>query len=176
MQNNPEPADEVLRMFDASDIEVEPRSRRWLWDHPDHGLRHATGEVWVINSKDEILCSKRSSSLKGNPGKWQPIFGGKIPVGSTFRETAIRELAEETGITADESKLFLVEEGRRTAKFIYPHDLDVEDFHSPDGEVTEVRWMKFDDYLNEERENPETWCNNIKPHQEKVIRKWLASR
>jgi len=171
---NPEPPDELLRLFDKNGDEVEPHTRQWIWDHPEYETYHAVGLVWVINMQGQILCSKRSEHLKGSPGKWQSVFGGKVPVGATCHETAIRELEEEAGIKADPEKLFLFEETPRAAKYIYPFDGTVADVHFNDGEIVDVRWMTLDEYHEEEKLHPELWCNLIKPHQEKVIREWIA--
>ncbi len=58
--SNIEPSDELLECFD------------------DEGLWHGIASVWLFNSKGEILCSKRSDVLSGNPGKWQTCFGGHV--------------------------------------------------------------------------------------------------
>jgi 8-oxo-dGTP pyrophosphatase MutT (NUDIX family) len=171
----PEPPDELMRLFDENDNEVEPQTRQWIWDNQSN-LRHAIGSVWIVNSKGQILCSKRSTALRGNPGKWETYFGGKVPVGSTCRETAIRELEEEAGIIIDPEKLLPIEEGKRISRFLYFYDCDESTFHSPDGEVTEARWLTIEDYHKEEQEHPEWWCNGIKPQQEKEIRELIGLR
>lgn len=173
---NPEPPDEVLRLFDAQGNEVEPRSRQWIWDHPEYETFHAIGAVWVVNRSGKILCSKRSENLKGSPGKWQPRFGGKVPVGSTCRETAIRELEEEVGIKPDLEKMVPIEETSRRAMYLYPFDGASDDLRFPDGEITAVRWQSIDEYREEERMHPEDWCCNLKPEHEIAIRQWLAKR
>lgn len=81
---NPEPPDELLRQFDKDGNEIEPRTRQWIWDHPEYEPYHAVGTIWLINQLGQICFSKRSEHLKGSPGKWQTMFGGKVPVGSTF--------------------------------------------------------------------------------------------
>ncbi len=171
----PEPPEELLRQFDKDGNEVEPRTRQWMWDHPDYEPYHATGTIWLINSHGQILFSKRSELLKGSPGKWQTMFGGKVSAGSTCRETAIRELEEEAGIVPDSEKLFLVEESPRFARYIYPFDGDVSDLCFHDGEVTAARWMSLEEYQQEVQEHPEEWCNPIKPHQEIMIKKWIVT-
>lgn len=174
MPANPEPPDELMRLFDEHDNEVEPRTRQWIWDNKP-GLFHAVGTVWIMNTKGELLCSRRSEKMKGNPGKWQTYFGGKVPVGSTPRETAIRELAEEADIIVDPVQLFPIEEGKRISRFLYLQDLDAQKFHSPDGEVTDVRWMTLEEFRLNEKEQPESWCNGVNPHQEAAIRAWMES-
>jgi 8-oxo-dGTP pyrophosphatase MutT (NUDIX family) len=171
---NPEPPEELLRQFDKDGNEIEPRTRQWMWDHPEYEPYHAVGTIWLINGLGQICFSKRSEHLKGSPGKWQTMFGGKVPVGSTGRETAIRELEEEAGIIPDPTRLFLVEETKRAARYIYPFGGSADDLHFDDGEIVAIRWMTLDEYQAEEKAHPELWCNPIKPHQEIVIREWMT--
>lgn len=175
MNKNPEPPDELLRQFDKEGTEIEPRTRQWMWEHPEYDPYHAVGTIWLINGLGQICFSKRSEHLKGSPGKWQTMFGGKVPVGSTYRETAIRELEEEAGIIPDPERLFLVEETKRAARYIYPFDGSTSDLHFNDGEIVEVWWMTLDEYHAEEQAHPDDWCNLIKPNQEAVIREWIAN-
>lgn len=171
---NPEPLDELLRQFDKEGNEIEPRTRQWMLDHPEYDPYHAVGTVWLINKLGQICFSKRSEHLIGSPGKWQTMFGGKVPVGSTGRETAIRELEEEAGVVADPDQLFLIEETKRATRYIYPFDGAASEIHFDDGEIVEIHWMTLDEYHVEEKAHPELWCNLIKPHQETVIHEWIA--
>ena len=171
--NIPEPPEELLRCFDENNVEVEPRTRQWLKDNPNT-LRCGVGTVWVINSRSEILCSKRAATLHGNPNKWQTYFGGKMPVGSTPKETAIRELAEEIGIEAASDDLFTVKEGLRVGRYIIRHDADAASCKFPDGEIVEVRWMKLEDIIHEQNDRLDEWCNALDPDQEAAIRRWMS--
>jgi len=169
--NVPEPPEELLRCFDENNVEVEPRTRQWLKDNPNT-LRCGVGTVWIINSRGEILCSKRSPTLHGNPNKWQTYFGGKMPVGSTPKETAIRELAEEIGIEVAPDGLFTVKESHRVGRYMIRRDGEADSFKFPDGEITEVRWMGLDDIIREQRDHLDDWCNAINAEQEESIRRW----
>jgi isopentenyldiphosphate isomerase len=176
LKNNPEPSDELLRCFDEAEKEIEPRTRQWLWDHPNVGSLHGIGSVWIINPRGEVLCSKRSENLKSNPGRWQTYFGGKVPVGETPKQTAIRELSEEIDIKASENNLFSVKETQRIGRYVYPHDADATSFGFPDGEITEVKWMTFEKIKESEKKQPELWCNLIAPEYEDTLLKLLGSK
>ena len=172
----PEPPEELLRCFDAQNNEVEPRTRKWLKDNSDSDYRHyynGVGSVWVINTRGEILCSKRSATLYGNPGKWQTYFGGKVPVGSTPKETAVREMGEEVGMYPDTSDLFVVQEDKRIGRYIYAHDDDISALVFPDGEIVAARWLRLDVCREESRLKPDEWCNGINDVQEERIRQWM---
>ena len=53
----------------------------------------------LLDDEGRCLVLKRSMSSKGNPGKWD-FPGGKADPGESFDESLLREIAEETGLTA----------------------------------------------------------------------------
>ena len=67
---------------------------------------HLATEVWVINSKKQILIQKRSDKCEILPSMWA-LTTGRVVSGETTRQGCIRELREELGINAseDEGKL-----------------------------------------------------------------------
>ncbi len=58
-----------------------------------------------INSEGHILLGRKKRGF--GVTKWNG-FGGKIEAGETFRQCAVRELREETGLQANENELELV--------------------------------------------------------------------
>lgn len=58
-----------------------------------------------VNTAGDILLGRKKRGF--GVTKWNG-FGGKIETGETFRQCAVRELWEETGMRADESDLKLV--------------------------------------------------------------------
>lgn len=181
MYQNPEPSNEMLQVFDESGkptgalpraiVKAEPRIH-WC----------AVVNIWLVNAKGEILCSKRSKMLSGNPDKWQTYFGGHVKAGQTFADAAVCELNEEVGLTIDASKLFLVSKGTNPPEihshfesYLYPFDGEISELRFNDGEIVEARWLSLDDYLKERRAHPETWCNGINAQNEEIIRGWMGS-
>jgi dATP pyrophosphohydrolase len=68
----------------------------------------------VIHTPDlQVLLLERAD----HPGYWQSVTGSQNPC-ETLRETAIRELAEETGL--DASQFVLTDWGQRNVYEIYP--------------------------------------------------------
>ena len=77
------------------------------------GLWHKTSQLWILNSKNELLFQFRSSSKDCFPSRWDVSSAGHIPAGDSPLDSAIRELSEELGVTAnkkDIEKLFSVKE------------------------------------------------------------------
>lgn len=151
--SNIEPSDELLECFD------------------NNGQWHGVASVWLLNSKGEILCSKRSNALSGNPGKWQTYFGGHVKADNNFLQTAQRELQEEVGLNLPTDNFKLVDSGKRQdVMHIYEmyavlFDDDLSKLNFTDGEVVEVKWLTFDDCLSDKNLTPDKWCNSISEAQ-----------
>ena len=64
------------------------------------GLWHQTADVWIYNSRGEILLQKRSDSKESYPGLLDVSAAGHVSAGETPIQTALRELKEELGINA----------------------------------------------------------------------------
>lgn len=54
-------------------------------------------DVWIVNSKDEILIQKRSDLKKDLPGTWA-THSGCVLAGESSQQACIREPLEEIGI------------------------------------------------------------------------------
>ncbi len=53
----------------------------------------------IVHGKDErILLIKRAPDASTDPGRWD-LPGGKMDYGETIRDTLVREVREETGLT-----------------------------------------------------------------------------
>ncbi len=63
------------------------------------GDYHLAVTITVVNSKKEVLCTLRSMEKSVYPGVWENPGGGVLS-GETSLEAAVRELLEETGISA----------------------------------------------------------------------------
>lgn len=63
----------------------------------NHGIAHRISSVVLYNDDLEVLLQKRSSEVP-NPNKWDVSAAGHVEVGSSYRECAITETVEETGI------------------------------------------------------------------------------
>ncbi|MER2474199.1 nucleotide triphosphate diphosphatase NUDT15 [Photorhabdus laumondii] len=58
--------------------------------------------VVIVNECGQVLLGKRSSK---HAPYWS-IFGGHVDAGETFEQCAIREIAEETGLTIQSPKVY----------------------------------------------------------------------
>ena len=71
------------------------------------GFPHRTSHLWLVRKRDgriQVLLQKRAMT-KSFPGCYDISSAGHIPAGQDFCPSAIRELQEGLGLTADESEL-----------------------------------------------------------------------
>lgn len=176
MIHNPIPSEnELLECFDDNGITIEPKLRSILHIKP-YTIWHGVSDIWIVNNIGQILCSKRSEMVSGNPGKWQTYFGGHVQARSSFEETALHELEEEVGLTIVSKDLHLIEWGKALEymhiyyKYVYFFDGLAQKLTFPDGEITEVAWYSFNDYWRDQTNNLNKWCNGMRPEQYKIIK------
>ncbi len=72
-----------------------------------NGLWHRSIAVAILNEKDEILLQQRSHNKKKNPDMWDISVAGHIDAGESVLVAAMRETAEELGISGGGGKFLL---------------------------------------------------------------------
>jgi 8-oxo-dGTP pyrophosphatase MutT (NUDIX family) len=73
--------------------------------HTNKNLIHRGSTVIVMNGKDEILLERRSMRKDLYPGYWGLVAGHTDP-GESYEQTALREMMEEIGVSANLTPLF----------------------------------------------------------------------
>lgn len=144
---------ELIFVVDTDNKPVSPVARDVA--HKE-GLWHRSCDIWVINSKGEILCQKRSMKKDVKPGKWEAFFGGHLLAGEEYLDSAVKETGEELGIAAlpGEFEFFKVYKSDEDSGRGYPHrqfkyifrlkrDGDAGDFKYEEDEIDELKWMPF---------------------------------
>jgi 8-oxo-dGTP pyrophosphatase MutT (NUDIX family) len=91
----------------------------------------------ILKYNDECLLCKRSPNFS-HPNMWF-VPAGKIEFGETPRESAVRELEEETNIVVSESDLQFIgtipaldENGKKQGSFIYVFICEIDGKITPD--------------------------------------------
>jgi len=152
--------DEIVIVVDDNDNVINYHKR----DHAhNHKLRHRTAIVWIENSSGEVLIARRSFSKKSEPGRWSAAVAGTVSKGESYKETALREIIEELGV----SGLELVEVGKVPlslnnsnffmAMFKAVADLNISDFTIDENEVSEIKWINKDELFLDIANHPEQY-------------------
>ena len=74
------------------------------------GLWHKTADVFILNSKGELLIQKRSSHMDSHPDMFHLSAGGHLVSGEASTVGVLRELHEELGLSAKPEELIFVGE------------------------------------------------------------------
>lgn len=73
------------------------------------GLLHRQVHVWIFTPKGEIIFQHRAKDKDTNPDLLDTSVAGHVEIGSDYETDAIKEISEETGISADKNQLKYVE-------------------------------------------------------------------
>lgn len=117
--------------------------------------------IFLCRFKDgelELLWQKRSEKVSFYAGDWDFAAGGHINLGETGVEAATRELKEEIGVdvSAEELKyVTMTSYGKNRLGWLYVVDWTgrEDSFGFSDGEVSEVKWIKYNDMERFRKEN-----------------------
>ena len=109
------------------------------------GIRHRTSHLWIGKFRDNIkdvehmdlLLQRRSEDKDSFPGCLDKSSAGHIIAGTSYEESAIRELKEELSIEADASELIYI--GKR--KYNYRRNFHHSEPEFWDNEVAKVFLM-----------------------------------
>ncbi len=144
------------------------------------GIRHRTSHVWLLRKKEgqiEILLQKRSDNKDSFPGCWDTSSAGHIIAGTDYVESALRELEEELHVEAKADQLvdlglltFQYDEvfhGKRfidhqvSRIFVLWLDQESPEFRLQLEELSEIRWMPFQECWDMVLQQKEKNCINI---------------
>lgn len=140
------------------------------------GLWHKTAQLWILNSKNELLFQFRSADKDCFPSRWDVSSAGHIPAGDDILESALRELQEELGLDAEATeveKLFEVKESficestgaldnEIAEVFLLRRDLQRQEITFCDKEVTDIKWIPVSKLWQEYQAHP----NDFVPHDD----------
>ena len=106
-------------------------------------------QATIINSKNEILISKRSENQKKFPLMWE-CNGGAILAGETSLQGILREVKEELGIVLNEDEAIFLKTVKKEKLFkdiyIFRKDVNIDDISFRDGEAVDAKLVTIDEY------------------------------
>ncbi len=136
------------------------------------GLWHRSAHIWVYNDNSEILLQLRSSGKVIFPDKWDVSAAGHIGAGEKPLESALRELKEEIGITANSEDLKFYKIIKHSSRFknlkdnefhyvyFFEFNSDIDNLKIQKEEVSKIRFCHIDTLKNELTESHK----NFVPH------------
>ncbi|HLD85604.1 MAG TPA: NUDIX domain-containing protein [archaeon] len=119
---------------------------------------HRGSHVFIFNSKGELLLHKRSKKWTF-PDMWDSSAGGHVAYGSSYYETAVRELKEELGISAELNEIGKITHRRTGDKcngivMLYSGQHDGP-FLPNKNELQEIKFFSIDKLLKLIKNNPD---------------------
>ena len=139
-----------MELWDLFDSDRKPLGRTHVRGEAfAEGEYYVWVEAWIRNSKGEFLIQKRHPDKK-NGNLWEFVGGGTL-AGETTQQSAVREVAEETGILAAEQEFTFFATYRNKNYFgdlyLLRRDVDIKDIVLQPGEGIDARWATEEDIL-----------------------------
>lgn len=135
---------ELLFVVDENNNPIQSQTRE---ETHKEKLWHRTSHIWILNSKNQALCQKRSLLKDSNPGKWEAHFGGHIRSDEDYIDNAIIETREEVGLDRNKSDMFLFKvfkydkDKEFQGIFYTTWDGDLVDLKLEEEEVEEIKFI-----------------------------------
>ena len=156
------------------------------------GILHRTAHVWIVRKTEtghDILLQKRSMVKDSFPGLYDTSSAGHIPAGEEPVPSALREMQEELGITAQAQDLSFAgtfriryemefhgkpfRDNEVTRVYVYRRPVSVGTLTLQPGEVDEVRWFDLEEVYEEIRTCRDRFC--VPSEGLKILRDYLAA-
>ncbi len=134
-----------MELWDLYDKDRNPLNKLHKRGKPiPKGEFHLAVSVLTQNSKKQILVTLRSPDKQPYPNLWE-MTAGSVVAGEDSLSAAVRELYEETGISALPQELEYIGEYRGTGAivdmYMIKRDIDLKDLRLQKGETDEAKWV-----------------------------------
>lgn len=133
-----------------------------------NGVVHRVARVILLNPQGEMLIQKRSATIS-LANLWDQSAAGHVDAGEEYADAAVRELAEETGVSGvplrEMTKYYSEEDihgqvaKRFSTIFVGHYDGPVQP--NPE-EVSESRWVPLDELRTWMHEKPEEFTEGFR--------------
>lgn len=112
------------------------------------GIYHQGADVWIVNSKGQILIQRRAPQKKLEPNVWA-MTGGSVIKGETSIETLTRETLEELGIELKVENAIKIKHYKTgnvwLDEYIVEQEVDLKNIVMKEEEVSEVKFATFNE-------------------------------
>ena len=150
-----------MELWDVYNIDREKAGKvidRHSFEILQNGEYHLVAEAIIINSKQEILMSKRAASKTKYPLMWE-CNGGSVKSGEDTLQAILRELKEELGIklNKDEAIFYKTIRDDKAKDFkdiwIFRKNIDLKELLFTDNEVIEAKWVSIKEFEKMRKHN-----------------------
>jgi isopentenyldiphosphate isomerase len=157
--------------YDVLDEKGVPTGKRASYtDVHTKGLWHRAVQVYIINSKNEVLLQKRSDAVELRPNMWDASAAGHVKAGVSTLDAALAEAREELGLVLSPEECLSI--GKIQSKeimyngcirnnefkecFLVYKDIALENLQPEKKEVVGLQWISCADFRKAIAEhNPE---------------------
>jgi 16S rRNA (adenine1518-N6/adenine1519-N6)-dimethyltransferase len=153
-----------ITFVDENDNVIGAGTRADAWSK---GIIHRIVRIFVLNPAGELLIQKRAATVD-SPNKWDQSAGGHVDEGEDYLTAALRELAEEIGITGltltEVTKFFTDAAGGQTKKrfnMLYKTIYSGNELRPDKSEVAETRWINLAELGKWMQENPQDFTRGF---------------
>lgn len=133
------------------------------------GLLHRAFSVFLFDKEGKILLQKRANSKYHSPNQWTNACCSHPRDNETYQNAAIRRLQEELGISCRLEKKFDFIYKADVGGGLWEHELDTVftgvfegEFNLNPDEVSEIRYISWEDLEREIEEKPKTFTEWFK--------------
>lgn len=123
------------------------------------GEYHLVADIWIMNTKGEVLLQKRSMEKETGPGLWC-CTGGAATAGEDSAQAFVREMTEELGVSPEleHAEIAFSQTNRNYHKDIWfvRQDIPSNAFRLQKEEVEAVRWVTLEE-LKQVSKNSAVW-------------------
>lgn len=120
------------------------------------GMYHKGADIWILNSKGEILIQKRAPKKRLEPNLWA-MTGGSVIKGESSLDTIKRETKEELGIDLDVEKAIKIQHYKTgnvwLDVYIIEQEVNLNDIIMQEEEVSDVKFASFNEIERLHKDN-----------------------
>ncbi|MGI8419187.1 MAG: NUDIX hydrolase [Candidatus Levyibacteriota bacterium] len=154
---------ELLCVVDENNNPIGAKPRHEI--HAKH-LWHRVSHIWVFNSRNQILCQKRTMLKDIYPGKWEAHLGGHMRIGEDYIDNALKETKEEIGLPRSKKDIifFKVHKYKKDKEFqgiFYTRwDGEINELVLEKEEVENIKWVSIRALQNIFKKKDTKWVHH----------------
>jgi len=115
-----------------------------------NGSYHLAVNVWILNSRGEVLLTQRHPQKARYGGFWECSASGSVISGEDTLQGALREAEEEIGIALSPQDAVLLESVKKSEyfrdTFLFVKDIPLSELKLQSEEVIDAKWVTRDEY------------------------------